>query len=101
MRTLIKSIGLTAVIATIFTACGGGGGSGDASFSDKADAPKITKTSLTVGNAIVVNPGDKVSALNEETEISIKHNLGKQTKSVTLLKGEANLIYGDYSLSKG
>jgi len=97
MKTLIKKISTTALIATIFTACGGGGG--DASFSNGAITTKTTKINLTIGTSVVVNTGDRVSAQNDETQIKIEHIIGKEIKSVTLLKGEATLIYGDYSLN--
>jgi len=97
MKTLIKRFSTTALIATIFTACGGGGS--DASFSNGAITTKTTKINLTIGTSVVVNPGDKVSAQNDETQIKIEHILGKEIKSVTLLKGEATLIYGDYTLN--
>ena len=98
MKTLTKSIGLATVAATLISACGGGGG-GNASFSNSN--AKITKIDLVIGQQLIVNPGDKLSGINENTEIEVEHILEKQIKSVTLLKGEATLIYGDYSLSNG
>jgi len=97
MKTLIKRVSITALITTVFTACGGGGG--DASFSNGTITTKVSKINLVVGETIVVNTGDKVSAQNDETQIKIEHIIGKEIKSVTLLKGEATLIYGDYSLT--
>lgn len=96
MNSLIKKVSATALIATIFTACGGGG---SASFDDGTTTTKVSKINLVAGEKVIVNVGDKVSAQNEETQIKIEHILGKDIKSITLLKGEATLIYGDFSLS--
>jgi len=71
-----------------------GGCSGDAGFSANEEIK------LVIGESVEVREGDTLSPANEETEISVKHIINTDIKKVTLLKGEATLIYGDYTIEE-
>lgn len=75
-----------------------GGCSGDAGFS--ADEEKAKSAELVIGEAVEVQKGDTLSPANDATEINVEHIIGEDIKKVTLLAGEATLVYGDYSVEE-
>jgi ABC-type glycerol-3-phosphate transport system substrate-binding protein len=73
---------LALLLVTAFAGCGGGSSSTEDSSS----------LILNVGDTVTVSEGDIVEPLTEDTEISIIHSLEDDTKTVTILSGQATLI---------
>jgi hypothetical protein len=91
MKTKVLTITLllasTVATALFLSACQG-------EFNEtKADA-----FTMQTGKEYTVYPGDTV-APDGEANISVKHQLSTDTKSVTLLSGKATFLRGDYHLN--
>ena len=56
----------------------------------------VEKVSMVQGEALSVYPGDSIAPGSDETRISIRHEVGEEVKSITLLQGSADLLRGDY-----
>ena len=87
----MKHVTLTAlaVAGMILSGCG----------NDSKSSKKET-VALVVGEPVSVYPGDTVTPENEETRISIRHEVGEEMKTVTLLAGGAGLLRGDYQAAQ-
>lgn len=53
---------------------------------------------LAQGQEVLVNSGDKIQPMNEETQIEVRHLLDADKKYVTLLRGSADLVRGNYEI---
>jgi len=90
----IQKYSLATLLAFIIGGC-----SGDAGFSE--DEEKVVNSvELKVGEAVEVQKGDTLSPANDTTQINVEHIIGEDIKKVTLLAGEATLIYGDYKVEE-
>lgn len=58
----------------------------------------VEKISMVQGEAVSVYPGDSIEPGSEDTEISIRHEVGEEVKSVTLIAGSADLLRGKYAV---
>lgn len=91
----IASLSLLTLITLSFTACGGG--SDDASFKNSETLIDITipcqttPTQTDIANYITVNSGDVIVKDDENTTISIYHDINN-TKKVCLVSGSAHII---------
>jgi len=56
--------------------------------------------SMVVGEAVSVYPGDSVTPTDDAARIAIRHQVGEEVKTVTLLEGSADLLRGEYQLSR-
>ena len=56
--------------------------------------------SMVVGEAVSVYPGDSVTPGSDDTRIAIRHQVGEEVKTVTLLAGSAELLRGDYAIEQ-
>jgi hypothetical protein len=96
-RNMIKiaSLSLLTLITVSFTACGGGGD--DASFTNSENLVDITipcqttPTTTDIANYITVNSGDVIVKEEDNTTISIYHDING-TKKVCLVSGSAHII---------
>ena len=81
---------LTAALAggLFFSGCGSSSNGGD----------EVEKISLVRGEAVSVYPGDSITPGGDDTQIAIRHEVGEEVKSVTLLQGSAQLLLGDYQV---
>ena len=98
MINKIQKYGVATLVATLFGAC-----SGDAGFSsqdEKVEEPVAKSVELTIGQAQEIQAGDTLTPLTDDTEINVEHIIGEDIKRVTLLQGEATLVYGDYTLEE-
>ena len=65
-----------------------------------SNSNKKERVALVIGEPVSVYPGDTVTPENEETRISIRHEVGEEMKTVTLLAGGAELLRGDYQAAQ-
>ena len=56
------------------------------------------KVSMVIGEAVSVYPGDTIEPGGDDARIAIRHEVGEEVKSVTLLEGAASLLRGDYQV---
>ena len=56
--------------------------------------------SMILNEEYTVSKGDKVKVLTEDSIINVLHTLDDDTKVITLISGEANLIKGDYVINE-
>lgn len=68
--------------------------------SDSKSKSEVETIALVQGEPMSVYPGDTLSPENEETRVSIRHEVGEEVKSVTLLEGAASLLRGDYQITE-
>ncbi len=88
----IASLSLLTLATLSFTACGGGGD--DASFANSEtiiDIDVNCTTPATISTYITVNSGDVIVKDDENTTISIYHDINN-TKKVCLVSGLAHII---------
>ncbi len=83
---LLNKIYLTAGVVLLLSGCGSSG-----SFESAE-----TIIPLSVGEEMELISGDRISPVNEETQIELRHVLGSDKKYVTLVSGSAELIRGSY-----
>lgn len=93
----IAKYSIASLLALVIAGC-----SGDAGFSGEEEKVEavINSVELVQGESVDVKAGDTLSPANEETEINVEHIIGEDIKKVTLLAGEATLIYGSYDLEE-
>ena len=84
----IKRYSIATLVAILFGAC-----SGDGRFTDET-------IQLVIGESVEVSQGDTLSPVNSETKIKVEHIIGSEKKTVTLLEGEATLVYGNYTVEE-
>jgi len=88
----MKKYSIASLVALVIGGC-----SSDSSFSGEEEIPVTTKSiELVIGEPQEVQTGDTLTPTNEDTEITVEHIIGEDIKKVTLLAGEATLVYGDY-----
>jgi len=88
----IASLSLLTLLTLSFSACGGGGD--DASFKNSETMIPIDvncTTPATIATYITVNSGDVIVKEEENTTISIYHDVNG-TKKVCLVSGLAHII---------
>ncbi len=101
MNKLFYKYGMAILIAILITACSKDNGSDTNTSITPMDNVTDTNTvsslsiELVIGESVIINSGDRLSPKNEETEIEVEHILEDNIKRVTLLKGEATLIYAE------
>ena len=91
----IQKYSIATMVAVLFGAC-----SGDSGFSADEEIPVVKSIQLVIGEPVEVNTGDTLNPANEETEINVEHIISEDIKKVTLLKGEATLVYGNYDVEE-
>lgn len=91
----IQKYSIATMVAVLFGAC-----SDDASFSSQVEEPIAKSIELVIGESVEVNTGDTLTPANEDTEINVEHSISEDIKKVTLLKGEATLVYGSYAVEE-
>ena len=67
---------------------------------DSKSSSSVEKISMVQGEAVSVYPGDSIAPGNDETRIAIRHEVGQEVKSVTLLAGSAELLRGEYAIGE-
>ena len=82
----LETVLIPALTAAIFVVTGCSSDS-----KNKNDA-----VAMMVGETLSVYPGDKITPGSEDTRISIRHEVGREIKNVTLLAGTAELVRGTY-----
>lgn len=96
IKIKIASLSLLVLATLSFTACGGGGGD-DASFKNSETLIDLnvscvtTPTSTDISNYITVTSGDVIVKDDENTTISIYHDINN-TKKACLVYGQAHII---------
>jgi hypothetical protein len=91
-KTKIATLSLLTLLSLSFTACGGG--SDDASFANSEtliDVDVNCTTPATISTYITVNSGDVIVKKEDNTTISIYHDVNG-TKKVCLESGSAYII---------
>ena len=94
----IQKYSIATIVAILFGAC-----SGDAGFSaqeETVETPIAKSVALTIGEPLEIQTGDILTPLTEDTEINVEHIIGEDIKKVTLLAGEATLVYGNYTIEE-
>ncbi len=95
IKIKIASLSLLTLATLSFTACGGG--SDDASFANSETLIDITipcqttPTTTDIANYITVSSGDVIVKDDDNTTISIYHDINN-TKKVCLVSGLAHII---------
>lgn len=83
----IKSIALILVFALTFLGCGGGSNSGSDSASEVTPTTRI----LNVGDSDILNKGDKIVTLTDDTKLNIVTDAETLESNVTVLTGSAEV----------
>lgn len=92
MINTLKKYSIATLVALVVGGC-----SGDSEFTSEITPIVKESKTLVIGESVEVNPGDTLSPNNDETKIDVEHIIGSEKKRVTLLQGEATLIYGNYN----
>lgn len=85
---ILKSVLLILPLTFAFIGCGGGGGGGGSDTSTPTTPKTIT---LHKGESAVVNSGDQVKALSDDTQLQIVTDAATLQNSVYVLEGEAEV----------
>ena len=88
LNRFIKTYGIAILIAILFSACSQDGG--DSSFSGEY-------VDMEIGKSVIIKSGDQLTPMTDDTEIKVEHILEDNVKRVTLLKGRATLLYGEFN----
>ena len=92
MRFNIQMVILTTVGILLLSACGGGGSNGIESNETLIPNPNIAKEIVMcdTNNTTNLSKGDKVTALTDDTEVSVIHKQDS-TKTACVIKGQATV----------
>ncbi len=89
LSKIIVKLVLPMLLVFGFSACSGGGGETSSTQTIK---------NLKVGDSVVVRPGDTVTPLTDDTEISVEHIINTENKVLTVIKGGVEFISGNYEI---
>jgi len=90
----VYKVALTLMIASLFSACGGGSSTTPSQESINSTTDIVTQKSerMVVGKEYQIYKGDEIEKVSSEPQIEIVTDLEKNSTTATLLSGEANII---------